>query len=65
MTAKTAFPSQEGVTDNRNVVVETDPGSALGTRRRWKKDGFAYRETINTDVEKTSYDKTENEGKKD
>jgi hypothetical protein len=65
MTAKTAFPSQKDITDKGNVIVETDPGSALGTRRRWKKDGFAQREAINTDVEKTSYNKTENKGKED
>jgi hypothetical protein len=41
MTAKTAFPSQEHITDKGNVIVETDPGSALRTRGRWKKDGFA------------------------
>jgi hypothetical protein len=54
MAAGPAFAQENDVTDERNVVIELDPCTAMGTTGRWINDGFSLGDSMDTNVEKAS-----------
>jgi hypothetical protein len=50
-----AFAQENDVTDERNVVIEFDPCTAMGTSGRGIDDGFSFRDSMDTNVEKASH----------
>jgi hypothetical protein len=57
MAAGSAFAQEDGVTDERNVVIEFDPCTAMGATGTGMDDGFSLRDSMDTNVEKASHDK--------
>jgi hypothetical protein len=52
--AAAAASAQQDIADDGNVVVKTNPITALGAGGRRMDDGFTLRDAVNADVEKTA-----------
>jgi hypothetical protein len=55
MAAGSALAQEDDVTDERNVVIELDPCAAMGTTGTGMDDGFSFRDSMDTNVEKASH----------
>lgn len=57
MAAGSAFAHEDGITEERNVVIKFDPCTAMGTTGTGMDDRFSLRDSMDTNIEKASHDK--------
>ena len=55
MAAGPAFAQEDHVTDERDVVIELDPCATMGTTGTGMDDGFSFRDSVDTNIEKASH----------